>query len=150
MVPKQVLAYSLKENPDRCVVTVYKLYMSHCPSPHPGPFYLRPLVNPKVIYGMAMHPLVVISFLALLQVCVQRSPFQCNKVDTFSCCISIFLWLFGLAKMLILLKFILWRCLNVHTCATKVIAHSVTIWQCLQPKTQHYYISWKTPQRFIE
>ena len=40
IAPKQVLAYTIKDKPERCVVAVYKLYMTHCPVPHPGPFYL--------------------------------------------------------------------------------------------------------------
>ena len=47
IAPKKVLAYTIKDKPERCVVAVYKLYMSHCPVPYPGQFHLRPHVNPK-------------------------------------------------------------------------------------------------------
>ena len=57
IAPKQVLAYSIKDKPERCVVAVFKLYMSHCPVPHPGPFYLRPLVNPKGKVWYAKAPI---------------------------------------------------------------------------------------------
>ena len=69
---KQVLAYTIKDKPERCVVAVYTLYMSHCTIPHPGPFYLRPLVNPKGKMWYAKHLLAAINFLVLWKFCALR------------------------------------------------------------------------------
>lgn len=41
--PKVVRAYKVESN--RCIVTIYKKYMSLCPSPRPVAFYLKELKN---------------------------------------------------------------------------------------------------------
>ena len=44
---KQVIQYANLDNPDHCVVRLYKLYNEKCPPNHPSdPFYLKPVPNP--------------------------------------------------------------------------------------------------------
>ena len=46
--PKQVVHYENVDNPERCLIRLYKLYMSKCPKDRPdGAFYLKPLSKPK-------------------------------------------------------------------------------------------------------
>ena len=46
--PKQVIHYENIDNPERCLIRLYKLYMSKCPKDRPdSAFYLKPLNNPK-------------------------------------------------------------------------------------------------------
>ena len=45
--PKQVVQYANDIHPERCLVRLYKLYVSKCPVGHPdGTFYLKPLAKP--------------------------------------------------------------------------------------------------------
>ena len=47
-VPKQVIHHSNVEDPERCVVRLYRLYNSRCPKDRPdNAFYLKPLVKPR-------------------------------------------------------------------------------------------------------
>ena len=44
---KQVVQYANDDNPERCLVRLYKLYMSKCPEDRPdGALYLKPLAKP--------------------------------------------------------------------------------------------------------
>ena len=46
--PKKVVQYASSENPDRCIVGLYKLYNQKCPSNQPSDvLYLKLKVNPK-------------------------------------------------------------------------------------------------------
>ena len=48
MKPKVVYHHENLDNPQRCFVRLYKLYMSLCPADHPADsFYLMPLQNPS-------------------------------------------------------------------------------------------------------
>ena len=54
---KQVVHYAHTENPQRCLIRLYKLYQSKCPKDRPdGAFYLKPLVNPKTPVWYSKQP----------------------------------------------------------------------------------------------
>ena len=45
------------DNPQRCLIRLYKLYQSKCPKNRPnGAFYLKPLVNPKTLVWYSKTP----------------------------------------------------------------------------------------------
>ena len=45
---KEVIHYANQENPEKCLVRLFKLYQSKCPPDRPdGAFYLKPLEKPK-------------------------------------------------------------------------------------------------------
>ena len=45
--PKQVIQFANEVHPERCLIRLYKLYVSKCPVDRPdGAFYLKPLAKP--------------------------------------------------------------------------------------------------------
>ena len=47
--PKQIVHHCNKDNPKRCLVNLYHIYLHHCPSTAKTAFYLTPLKKPKDI-----------------------------------------------------------------------------------------------------
>ena len=43
---QKVYAHRNEINPERCIVSIYEKYMSHCPILRPDAFYLKPLTAP--------------------------------------------------------------------------------------------------------
>ena len=56
-VKKQVVQYANSDNPQRCLIRLYKMYQSKYPKNRPdGAFYLKPLVDPKISVWYSKQP----------------------------------------------------------------------------------------------
>ena len=54
---KQVVHYANTDNPQRCLIRLYKMYQSKCPENRPdGAFYLKPLADPKTSVWYSKQP----------------------------------------------------------------------------------------------
>ena len=67
---KQVVQHANDVNPERCLVRLYKLYMSKCPEDCPdGALYLKPLVKPTEQWYRKI-PVGLINYSKLFADCV--------------------------------------------------------------------------------